>query len=242
MRLLRHEAAHAIDHAYGLSRRPEWRKAFGSPRIAYHPHYYTADPHSTHHVRNLPDNYAQAHPEEDFAETFAVWLNPYSQWRTRYSGWPALRKLLYVDRLMREIAKRPAPRPRSVPEFEARSARTTLKTYYEKKFRLYRLRELTFAARDLKGIFRVSRAAEPRALAAALIRRNKRLLVDSVAGWTGERPREVARVVSEMARMCDENRLVVRDDPQAALVRIATYVSTLITNRLRTHRYVLRRT
>ena len=240
MRLLRHEAGHALDHGYRLHQRPDWQRVFGSPRAAYQPNFYKADPHSTHHVRNLPDNYAQAHALEDFAETFAVWLNPYSQWRTRYQGWPALRKLRYVDRLMREIATLPLPRKRGVPDFEAKSARATHKTYYERKFRLYRLRDLSFAARDLRGIFRVSRAAEPQGLASALIRRHKRLLVEAIVAWSGERPREVGRVIAEMCRMCDERSLVVRGDGPADLVRFSTYVSTLILNRLRTHRYVLR--
>jgi hypothetical protein len=143
---------------------------------------------------------------------------------------------------MREIATRPAPRKRGVPDFEARSARATLKTYYERKFRLYRLRDLSFAARDLRGIFRVSRAAQPKDLASALIRRSKKLLVESIVAWSGERPSEASRVITEMCRLCDECRLVIRKDATADLVRFSTYVSTLIINRLRTHRYVLRRT
>jgi hypothetical protein len=241
MRLLRHEAAHALDHAYRLHQRPDWIRVFGSPRRAYHPHLYTADPESTHHVRNLPDNYAQSHPEEDFAETFAVWLNPYSQWRTRYRGWPALRKLRFVDRLMREVATRPAPRRKPRLRFEARRVKARLRSYYEGKIRLYRLRDLSFAVRDLRAIFRVSRAAEPQGLASSLIRRHKKTLVQSTAAWSGSPPAEVGRVVASLAKLCDEHRLVVRDDRQDALIRVSSYVSTLIHNRLRTHRYGLRK-
>lgn len=241
MRLLRHEAAHAFDHAYRLHQRPDWRRVFGSHRVAYHPHLYSADPESTHHVRNLPDNYAQSHPEEDFAETFAVWLNPYSQWRTRYRGWPAMRKLRYVDRLMREVAARPVPRKKVGLRFEARRTRTRLKNYYEGKIRLYRLRDLSFAIRDLKKFFAASRAAEPDGLASALIRRHKKMLVESVSSWSGSRPHEVGQVVTQLAKLCDANKLVVRGDKSAALIRFSSYVSTLIHNRLRTHRYGLRK-
>ena len=45
---------------------------------------------------HLEQWYAQSHPDEDFAETFAVWLAPDSHWRERYAGWPVLRKLEYV--------------------------------------------------------------------------------------------------------------------------------------------------
>ncbi len=241
MRLLRHEAAHAFDHAYRLHQRKDWQRVFGNPRIAYSPHLYTADAHSTDHVRNLPDNYAQSHPEEDFAETFAVWLNPYSQWRTRYRGWPAIRKLRYVDRLVREIAGKPAPQRRVRLRFEARRTRSTLRSYYAWKYRLYRLGDLSFTVRDLKGMFRVSKATSPPDPAWIFIRRHKRHIVESVSAWSGERPGEVSRLVARLAKLCQENRLVVSGDPGAAAVKIATYVSTLVHNRQRIHRYSLRR-
>jgi hypothetical protein len=32
-----------------------------------------------------------------------VWLTPGSKWRRRYKGWPALRKLRYVDAVVRHV-------------------------------------------------------------------------------------------------------------------------------------------
>jgi hypothetical protein len=108
LRILRHEVGHAIDNAYRLRRRPTRRRLFGNPGIEY-PEYYTPKPYSKSFVQHLDHWYAQSHPDEDFAETFAVWLDPQSMWATRYAGWPAQRKLEYMDRLMREIAPtRPA--------------------------------------------------------------------------------------------------------------------------------------
>lgn len=237
MKLLRHESAHAIDHAYGLHRRADWQQAFGSPRKRYSPYLYNVDPHSKHHVRNLPDNYAQCHPEEDFAETFAVWLNPASQWRTRYRGWPAMHKLRYVNRVMREISDLPVPRRRPELQSETRSLRSTLQSYYRKKHRLHRIGDLAFAARDMKSIFRVSRAKEPDNLASTLIRRNKRHLVDSIANWSGERPGQVAGVLARLAKLCDEHRLVLRDPSDVSLVKLSTYATTLIVNRLHPSTY-----
>jgi len=237
MKLLRHEAGHAFDHAYGLSRREDWRRVFGSPRRRYNPYLYFVDPHSKRHVRNLPDNYAQCHPSEDFAETFAVWLNPASQWRTRYEGWPALRKLRYVDRLMRDIAAQPIPRFRGQPQNEARTMQSTLGSYYRKKHRLYQLGDLSFAARDLKKIFRVSRAAAPPDAASVFVRRHKRALVEAISGWTGARPHPVSSLVTSLARLCEEHHLALRDGPAETLVRLSTYAATLMVNRLRTWSY-----
>src|SRR5688572_12721381 len=94
MRILRHEAGHAIDNAYRLRRRSKRREVFGSPAKPY-PEFYTPKPYSKSFVLHLDSWYAQSHPDEDFAETFAVWLTPSSEWRQRYAGWKALPKLEY---------------------------------------------------------------------------------------------------------------------------------------------------
>src|SRR6266478_1797142 len=126
MRILRHEAGHAIDNAYRLHFKRRWHQVFGLFTQRY-PDSYKPKPNSRRYVLNLDAWYAQAHPAEDFAETFAVWLQPRSNWRRRYRGWPALRKLEYVDELLQEIAgSRPKNRVRrkieTLPEI-----RTTLR-------------------------------------------------------------------------------------------------------------------
>ncbi len=239
MKLLRHEAGHAFDHAYHLSRPDEWKEVFGSSRARYNPYYYEVDPDSRAFVRNLPENYAQAHPAEDFAETFAVWLNPASNWRVRYRGWPALRKLRYVDRVMREVRERRTPRRKPMLGPVARTLQSTLRSYYERKLRLYRRGDLTFAVRDMKRIFRVSRAAAPAHPAAPFIRARKRFLVDSITAWSGARRSQVARVVATLAQIGEGHGLVLRDPPEPTLVKLSTYVATLIVNRLRTHTWRL---
>lgn len=132
MRLLRHEAAHAIDHAYRLHRRRSWREHFGPFTRPYRASYRPR-PASKAFVVNLDNWYAQSHPGEDWAETFAVWLRPGSRWRRQYRGWPALRKLEYVDALMREIGDREPPvRTRDHWEPITRID-TTLRQHYARK-------------------------------------------------------------------------------------------------------------
>ena len=107
MRILRHEAGHAIDNAYRLRRRRSWRETFGPASLPY-PDSYRTRPGSRRYVQHLGSWYAQSHPTEDFAETFAVWLKPASRWRSHYADWPALAKLVFVDALMREVRDEPA--------------------------------------------------------------------------------------------------------------------------------------
>ena len=112
MRFMRHEAGHAFNYAYRLYDREDWRQTFGPYSRPYRARY-KADPFSHDYVRHILGWYAQKHPDEDFAESFAVWLTPDLDWKKAYDGWPALAKLEYVDRVMHEVAKEspevPAP-------------------------------------------------------------------------------------------------------------------------------------
>lgn len=111
-----HELGHALEEAFRLSRHPLRTRVFGSTDQPY-PRKYWFDPSSKDYVVHLPNGYAQAHPDEDFAETFAVWLGPKKKWREKYKKWPvALAKLEAMDQLMglckvRPVKKRPNFRP-----------------------------------------------------------------------------------------------------------------------------------
>src|SRR4029450_8807940 len=138
MRILRHETGHAIENAYRLRRRHRRQQLFGKTSQP-HPQHYAPKPYSKRYVLHPEAYYAQSHPDEDFAETFAVWLTPSSSWRRRYTGWPALRKLEYMDELMRELAgARPAIRARRVVD-PLRAIRKTLREHYRDKRSRYGL-------------------------------------------------------------------------------------------------------
>ena len=134
LRLLRHELGHAVDTAFGLRRRNDWRQVFGTASALYS-RDYTAQPRSRNHVLHLEHWYAQSHPTEDFAETFAVWLQPKARWRADYAGWPAMAKLEFVDRLMTELAGRaPVKRDRSLIEPLTDNNRTLSEHYRRRMY------------------------------------------------------------------------------------------------------------
>lgn len=136
MRILRHEAGHAIDNAYALRRRSDWRKIFGRASEPYR-NMYTPRPGSHRYVLHIGHWYAQSHPTEDFAETFAVWMQPKARWRRDYEDWPALRKLEYVDELMADISEtEPVRRSRSVIE-PLSELDMTLGQHYRKRMNMY---------------------------------------------------------------------------------------------------------
>ena len=152
MRILRHEAGHAIDSAYRLRRLKGWRAAFGPASLPY-PDTYRPRPGSRRFVQHLGAWYAQAHPTEDFAETFAVWLKPHSPWRREYVGWPAYAKLQYIDRLAEDIGRqKPLIADRSTIE-EVTHETGTLRAHYESKLARYRLPRRSGADELLLKIF-----------------------------------------------------------------------------------------
>src|SRR5215831_555956 len=206
MAILRHEAGHAVQHAYRLQRGRRWQQLFG-PSSKHYPRYYRPNPASRHYVQHLRLWYAQSHPDEDFAETFAVWLRPRSNWRTRYAGWPALKKLKYVDELMDEIAgQRPLLTGREQVEPLNRLT-DTLGDHYRKKQALYALDAPTTYDRDLLRLF----SADPRHYrsqsASMFIRRNRARIRRLVAKWTGEYQLTLDAVLDDIVARCRELNL-----------------------------------
>jgi Putative zinc-binding metallo-peptidase len=152
MRILRHEAGHAIDSAYRLRRRAHWRSVFGPASLPY-PDTYRPRPGSRRFVQHLGSWYAQAHPTEDFAETFAVWLKPHSAWRREYEGWPAFAKLQFIDDLAGEIGdQKPQIADRSTIEDVTQETRT-LREHYERKLARYRMPRRSSADELLLKVF-----------------------------------------------------------------------------------------
>ena len=206
MRILRHEAAHALDNAYKLRLRRQRRLVFGPPTKPY-PEFYTPKPYSKSFVLHLDAWYAQSHPDEDFAETFAVWLTPNSEWRQRYSGWKALRKLEYMDSLMRTLRDRP-PVVQNPEEIDPlRSLKKTLRQHYRNKRRYYGVERPNFYDRDLRRLFSDAPEYASNITAAQFIARIRRPVRRVVAGWTGIYQYTIDQVLEDMVARCRELKL-----------------------------------
>jgi hypothetical protein len=203
MRILRHEAAHAIDNAYRLRLRRRRQQVFGPSYKAY-PEYYTPRPYSKSFVLHLDSWYAQSHPDEDFAETFAVWLNPQSDWRVRYADWPALKKLEYMETLMHELANKPMLVHTRKKVDPIQSIRKTLRAHYERKRRHYGLLHPDFYDRDLRRLFSDNAEYNGNMKAARFIARIRRDVRRMVASWTGEYQYTIDQVIEAMMRRANE--------------------------------------
>jgi hypothetical protein len=201
MAILRHETGHVMQHAYQLQRRRQWQKLFGKSSETY-PDYYRPNPGSRSYVQHLRLWYAQSHPDEDFAETFAVWMGPRARWRKRYAGWPALKKLEYVDELMEEVGDaKPGLVTRAFVD-PVSKLKFTLGEYYEQKQARYMTRPPTVYDRDLKRIFSDQPRHRHAKKASTFLRENGPEIRRMVAKWTGQYQLTLDALLSEMIARC----------------------------------------
>jgi hypothetical protein len=208
LQILRHECGHAVQHAFQLHRRREWQRLFGKTSTKY-PESYRPNPASKKFVQHLRRWYAQSHPDEDFAETFAVWLAPRSDWRRRYAGWPALQKLQYVDRLMQELAgHRPRVTTRAVID-PARTLTRTLFEHYTYRRALYSVEHPTTYDEDLLQLFTDAPSARTHESAGSFLRRHRKEIRRVVSRWTGEYQFTLDQVLHDMIGRCRELKLRV---------------------------------
>jgi hypothetical protein len=213
MRIMRHEAGHAIDNAYRLRRRQCYRRTFGNVSAPY-PEAYSPRPYSRSYVTNIDLWYAQSHPVEDFAETFAVWLKPRSRWRHVYEGWPALRKLEFVDELMKTVREeKPSVRTKRHEE-PLRAIRTTLGEHYEQKRNHYRIDDSGCYDEELFRLFAADSTDKRCPLAATFLRRVRSRLRRTVSEWTGQFQYTIDQVLAEMISRCQELKLRMDRDPE----------------------------
>ncbi|GAB4138578.1 MAG: putative zinc-binding metallopeptidase [Planctomycetota bacterium] len=239
MRLLRHETGHALDNAYRLHRKRSWRRAFGNYTQPYRAEYL-ARPSSRNYVQNLGFWYAQSHPAEDYAETFAVWLAPGTRWRKSYEGWPALAKLQQLDAMLKEIAgKKPfattRDRPMSMPRLKQ-----TLRDYYRRKKSVYAVDQPTIQDRQLVHLFGEPTGRHRRERASTFLRRNRVELRNRVAALTGQSRYAIDQSLSTMILRCRELglRCVRPRSETRILAAVLLTMTTLNLTRSRSNRYL----
>jgi hypothetical protein len=240
MRYLRHECGHAINYAFKLYDRTDWRRNFGSFSRPYRERY-RADPLSREYVRHILGWYAQKHPDEDFAESFAVWLTPGLDWRTEYDGWPALTKLEYVDRVMLEIRELTpvsvAPTPDDLP---VESMNYTIAEHYGRESENIPIGDGRQFDSDLRRIF-AARADAPTGVPAdEFIARHYREILVRLSYWTSERPTVVRSLLDHLIARSRALGLHVSGLDAATLIELTAFGTAVVMNYR--HTQTLRRT
>ncbi len=237
MKLIRHEAAHAYAYAYQLYKKWKWQRTFGLTSMEETPQFYRPRPYSRSYVVHLDDWYAQSHPDEDFAETFAIWLTPGLDWRERFKGWKALEKLEYVDELMRSIAGKPPPHqpPYRASDYDCLNIK--LKTHYARKRKLYEDSYPDFYDNDLKQLFATGPEFADRLRASVYLRQRRGQLLTSVCQWTNEKKYRVNKLLTRLIDRCEQLELHIKANDTPQSLQVAAYLTTLVMNYLFTGKF-----
>ena len=199
------------------------------------PESYRPKPYSKSFVRHLDNWYAQAEPDEDFAETFAVWLTPESNWREYYRGWPALQKLKCIDVLMQRLAGRAPLKIKKDRSFASARSRLKLKDYYARKQRLYAQDYPDFYDRDLNLIFSTDGSSGDSA--GEFMRKNRRIIVEKVAQWSGEKKFIVNNLFKKLLDRSRQLKMRLRNGQAETLLEVSAYLTSMVSNYLYTGKF-----
>ena len=240
MKLLRHEAGHAYSYAYRLQRKKKWQHHFGLASQEY-PETYRPRGYSRSYVVHLDGGYAQMHPDEDWAETFAVWLAPGNRWRRKYAGWPALRKLEYVEELMGTLAGKAPVHLEAYRVGTESSLRLKLRTYYRRKQEAYAETFPDFYDADLRELFvamPVERSQRNGHLCAArFMRQRRRGIVAAVSQWTREPKYRVNELLTDLVDRAEELELAADPGDSELPSQLVSYITSRVMNHRFTGRF-----
>ena len=237
MMYLRHEAGHAFNYAYKLHRTPEWKQLFGPFRRPYHDNYRPI-PFSRNFVRHLAGWYAQKHPDEDFAETFAVWLTPRSAWRKRYRGWGAMAKLQYMNRIAKELGNVDPVRRRGRTDITVDEMEATVAEFYQRTNDDIPLADLALDT-DLRDIFDASKRRKTAKPAQEFLHAQRKVVVDKVAYWTGAQRPLIKKLIEVIEKRIDELGLFADTARESEhLIQITVYVTALAMNYMARGKFV----
>jgi len=234
-RILRHEVGHALDNAFRLRRRKAFREVFGRPSRPY-PDVYRPRPASRNFVLHLGRWYAQSHPTEDFAETFAVWMQPKSRWRREYEDWPALRKLEYVDALMDELRDEPPPVVNRNLFEPLHENQHTLREHYRQKLARYQLDRPDAYDRRLRRVFGKHREGQRRLRASTFLRRSRPELERWLMRRSRLHPYLVQHVLRTVIQRCHELDLVLDTSKREAKRAVLGIMERIMIDTLRRDR------
>ncbi len=245
MKLLRHEAGHAICYAYQLNKKRSWKKVFGSSTQDYGD-TYRYQPYSKKFVRHLDGFYAQYHPDEDFVETFAVWLTPDVNWEERYRNWKAVDKLKFVDGLMKSIQGVAPIKSKGKKYWNVPSLKITLANFYKKKQLLIEEDFPDFHDRQLVKIFKSLNVQDFKVYkkqskfdpelddAAGFLQKYQSHIVYNVARTTGERRYIVHDLLKNIIRRCRQLRMIIPETKTMAAFQVSAYITSLVMNYIHT--------
>ncbi len=218
MKLMRHETGHAIDNAYGLRKRKSRQKLFGLTSIEY-PESYTPSQHNKNFVAHLGFDYAQAHPDEDWAETFAVWLTPGSKWKSVYSEWACFEKLELLDEIMLDIKGKKPLKTNKDKTDNISTLTMTLGEYYKQKTERLGILTPDRIFEELRTVFVPGFHVE-KSEASKFLKKGRKELCREIAKRSKSQQTKINSVIGKLVHYCQEKNLKLATSERVAHKRI----------------------
>jgi hypothetical protein len=166
-----------------------------------------------------------------------VWLTPGAFWQERYVGWPAAKKLEYVDGLMRSLRGR---RPPVDARFEVEpltKATKTLRQHYRRKRRHYGVDRPKFYDRELRKLFSDAPEHASNMSAVQFLNRIRRPVRRLVADWTGIYQYTIDQVLNDIAARCRELKLRLAVPEEQARHEFTVFLTVQTMNYLHSGRH-----
>jgi hypothetical protein len=184
--------------------------------------------------------YAQKHPDEDFAETFAVWMTPRSNWRKRYQGWGAMQKLKYMERIGKKLGDKEPLRPQGSTDITVEEMEDTVEQFYQNHIVESRDAADLLLDTDLKDIFNVSpRKRKNVRPAVDFLRENRKVITDKLTYWTGVQRPLIKNLVEAIEKRLSE--LSLKTDvtcEKQYLTELTVFCTALAMNHLSRGKFV----
>jgi hypothetical protein len=235
MMVLRHEAGHAFNYAYRIFEEPDWQKTFGKFTAPYKERY-KAEPFNTAYVRHVAGWYVQKHPDEDFAETFAVWVTPGSDWKEKYDKTPALSKLLFIDSAARKFGNKVPVVSGGELDVPLNEMTETVEVWFKEYNEAHRRKVIihNIIDEDLKRLF-PSVLGKP-AIKAMQSQRTR--LIKYVHYWTGMDRDTLTALVDELMRRIEALDLkIMPGRDRMPMISASAFITTLAMNYIKTGKF-----
>lgn len=237
MMYLRHEAGHAFNYAYKLHESEDWKRLFGDFGKPYLD-TYKPKPFSRKYVAHLSGWYAQKHPDEDFAETFAVFITPDASWAERYKNWGALKKLQYMQEVVSRVGRDAAPVTLTDKDLDVGEMEETVLDHYRQRALEEKI-DLSIGEQldqDLSSLFEPENVGS--VSADTLLRAERQALIQAVTQYAGV-SRGVVKSVTDhlLERVADLKLTVHRDKAREYTTRLTALITTLAMNFLYTDKF-----
>lgn len=224
-----HETGHALDNAYKLRLSKGRQKIFGKTSQHY-PKSYIPNPNRNDHVHFLGDFYAQAHPDEDWAETVGFLLYNNKSWNKNYLNTYAWQKLCFAHALLNQLQHKTPKLTRHLKPYHVQNDERTFLQYLEDKSHQLKPNKKPFFLTEkhvqIIKSQKPSKLSNHAVITNRLISKNKNLLISKIEKNTNISPWYIEKGLLTLKKECKENAYQLQFLQRPSLKKIEEIITS----------------